>query len=162
MYAIVKRLIDILPSYNTRMFSIVKLYRKSLYDHQFERKLRNCSCNFSPLDMISGYSVMNVLPNIFYNLAVFINYIIKSEVIFVGYRLLHIYDVRTSKKHFLKSASSDSGVKKPSKNVKRSNVSKFLWLKKKKGNILSFSVQNSTQLRHIKRNDKRFPEMISI
>lgn len=55
---------------------------------------------------------MNVLPNIFYNLAVFINYIIKSEVIFVGYRLLHIYDVRTSKKHFLKSASSDSRVKK--------------------------------------------------
>lgn len=83
-------------------------------------------------------------------------------MVFVGYRLLHIYDVRTSKKHFLKSASSDSGVKKPSKNVKRSNVSKFLWLKKKKGNILSFSVQNSTQLRHIKRNDKRFPEMISI
>lgn len=100
MYAIVKRLIDILPSYNTRMFSIVKLYRKSLYDHQFERKLRNCSCNFSPLDMISGYSVMNVLPNIFYNLAVFINYIIKSEVIFVGYRLLHIYDVRTSRNTF--------------------------------------------------------------
>lgn len=53
-------------------------------------------------------------------------------------------------------------LKKNSKNVKRSNVSKFLWLKKKKGNILSFSVQNSTQLRHIKRNDKRFPEMISI
>lgn len=71
-------------------------------------------------------------------------------------------DVRTSKKHFLKSASSESRVKKNSKNVKRSNVSKFLWLKKKKGNILSFSVQNSTQLRHIKRNDKRFPEMISI
>lgn len=77
MYAIVKRQIDILPSYNTRMFSIVKLYRKSLYDHQFERKLRNC--NFSPLDMISGYSVMNVVPNIFYNLAVYINYIIISE-----------------------------------------------------------------------------------
>lgn len=159
MYAIVKRLIDILPSYNTRMFSIVKLYRKSLYDHQFERKLRNCSCNFSPLDMISGYSVMNVLPNIFYNVAVFINYIIKSERWFLS--VIGYYTYMMSE-HSQVSELWQWRKKKPSKNVKRSNVSKFLWLKKKKGNILSFSVQNSTQLRHIKRNDKRFPEMISI
>lgn len=92
------------------------------------------------LDMIFGYLVMNVLLNIFYNLVVFINYIIKFEVIFVGYWLLYIYDVWIFKKYFFKLVSFDSGVKKFSKNVKWSNVFKFLWFKKKKGNILLFSV----------------------
>lgn len=111
----------------------------------------------------SGYSVMNLVRKFFINLAVFNNYCIR-KVNFVGYRLLHMfmYDVLSSKKHLFKSASSDSSAQITSKNLKRNNVSKFLWLKKKKENILSFSVQNSTQLRHIKRNDKRFPEMISI
>lgn len=53
------------------------------------------SCNFLLLDMIFGYLVMNVLLNIFYNLVVFINYIIKFErwfLLVIGYYIYMMFE----------------------------------------------------------------------